>query len=207
VIDIVNHPFDNGNVPDQDVIPHSIRGAWRRPYRALTSGYSAEDVGRTVTRALVASIRKEGGMPWAPVLAAGIEQSRAAGSREPWEAARRQALRRSGGVAGLRLALEQAEGLLADETGRPATDAETALVMTTLEREVEARVLAPARRELVERLGGYEAEQEYEHSVLDYVPIQQIADSVIQHRDGKGLRAPRQSRRKSTAELLEEPLK
>ena len=145
-------------------------------------------------------------MPWVPVLAAGIEQSLATGSRGPWEAARRQTLRRSGGGAGLRLALEQAEGLLANEPARPATDAETALVITTLEREVEARVLAPARSELVERLGGYEAEQEYEHAVLDHVPIQQIADSVIRHRDGKGLRAPRQSRRKSTAELLEEPL-
>ena len=144
-------------------------------------------------------------MPWVPVLAGGIEQSLATGSRKPWEAARRQALRGSGGGAGLRLALEQAEGLLAAEPGRRATDAETALVMTTLEREVEARVLAPARSELVERLGGYEAEQEYEQSVLHHVPIQQIADRVIRHRDGKGLRAP-QSRRKSTEELMDEPL-
>lgn len=193
-------------MPDQDVIPRSVRGTWRQPYRALAGGYSAEEVGRAVTKALVASVRKDGGMPWVPVLAAGIEQSLATGSREPWRAARRQALRGSAGGAGLRLALEQAEGLLADETDSHAIDAETALVMNTLERVVEARVLAPARSELVERLGGYEAEQAYEHSVLHHVPIQQIADSVIRHPDGNGLRAPRQGRRKSTAELLHQPL-
>ena len=193
-------------MPDQDVIPRSVRGGWRQPYRAMAGGYSAEEVGRSLTKALVASIRKEGGMPWAKVLGDGIEQSRATGSREPWEAARRLALRRSGGAASLRLALEEAEGLLAGAPARHATTAETALVITTLEREVEARVLAPARSELVERLGGYEAEQDYEHSVLGHVPIEQIADSVIRHREGKGLRAPRQGRTKSTAELLEEPL-
>lgn len=193
-------------MPDQDVIPRSVRGPWRQPFRALAGGRAVEDVAHTVTTAVVASIRAEGGMPWAHGLSTGLERSLASGSRLDWELARSEALAQSGGRAGLRLALEQGEVILADPAGRMATDAETALVMGTVERTVQARVLAPARAEMVNRLGDYASEQRYERAVLDQVPVRQIAEGVIRHPDGKGLRAPSRRGKGSTAELLDKPL-
>lgn len=194
-------------MPDKDVIPRSVRGSWRPAYRALSSGRAAADVGRFVTKAVVSAVRRGGGMPWVPTLSAGLERSIATGCRLPWDEARGQALRAAGGNPALRIALEEGEAILANPSLEGiATDAETALVTRTLERTITARVLAPARGGLVDKLGGVDSEQSYERAVIASVPIDEIAARVLRHPDGTGLRAPVAHRKQSTADLLDEPI-
>lgn len=191
-------------VPDQDVIPRGVRGSWRTPFRALAEQRSADEVSRLLTPAIVETVRREGGMPWVATLAGGLQRSIQDGDRGAWEAAQGQALSAAPASPSLRLAVEAGEGMFANP-GLPG-DSETTLVERTLQRMTQARLFAPARGELVSRMGDHSAEQAYEEAVLRVVPLHEIAERVRRHPDGQGLRAPSSGSRRSIAELLDEPI-
>ena len=190
-------------VPDLDIIPRGVRGGWRVPYRAMVAGRDAHDVAQLLTPAIVAAVRQDGGWPWLAPLAGAIQHGLGHGDRSAWIVASAQVRSRSPDRLAVPLAIEEGDALLS--CADPHENVECALATRVLERLARARLLAPARAQLIDRFGDFAAEQEFEETVLRDVPVQDIVSRIRRHPDGRGLRAPRSAIRKPTAETLDEP--
>lgn len=202
-------------VPDGDIFCRVAAPGWTRPVRQLYSGGSAEEVTRAILHALARSLRDRGGIPALPGLSR-VVQELADGQLSPDRAFQHvRAIEvemvgnrhcRVAAEAARQMIVEMAAGVLS------AIDATILVPERVCTALVAHHVFERGGPELADRRFGSETElHEFQQDCWRRLApgIVKLSEKLAQQPTGEGLRAPsvmRRQRRKTTAELLEEPL-
>jgi hypothetical protein len=198
-------------MPDNDHVPKTVSGAWRRPARAAIGGYSPESVGLGARTALARSVREASPAPLRP-LAESLQWTAATGDLTGWEQAKRDYCHACGNAALAAAVVAQAEVLLetdgASLAGRTSSDVAREFGEAGLRRYADGRLwptgMAPM---LLERTDMSAADvRRYQGECLDHAGIDHVVEHLTEN-PGADVRAePRPRRSRTTAEMLEEEL-
>lgn len=192
-------------MPDDDKLPRSLSGRWRRVLKAIQAGEPQADIAYHVARATADTLRRVGGIPSLSALGAQVHQAAIDASAQPGGLARRRDLPAH---VPTRLACRAVDVLSAVMKDRLAlTSPDSAALL--LARRVVADVayafgldrMAPVL--LADGYGHTELRRQFDN-LAQSNPLGDLAKRLIAHPDAVGLRAPGQPRTKlATADLLD----
>lgn len=198
-------------MPDNDHVPKTVSGAWRKPARAAIGGYGPESVGLGARTALAQSVRNASPAPLRP-LAESLQWAAATGDLAGWEQAKREYDHACGDAAMAAAVLAQADALLETDGASLAsrTSAEVAreFGVVGFRRYADGRLwptsMVPM---LLERTDMSAAGvRHYQEECLDHAGIDHVVEHLTEN-PGADVRAePRPRRSTTTAEMLEEEL-
>lgn len=192
-------------MPDDDRLPRSLTGRWRRIMKAFQAGEPPEDIAYHVARATADTLRRTHGITDLPALGVQLQQAAADGLSGNGRADSPRVLPTR--VPG-RLARQAADALSAVMRDRLAlTSPESAALI--LARRVVADVAYSFGLDRMAPFlvaGGHNAAELHRQfeSLAQSNPLGELARRLLAHPDGKGLRAPGRRRpRLATADLME----
>lgn len=191
-------------MPDDDRMPRSLSGRWRRVLKAFQAGEPQDAIAYHVARATAETLRRTHGIPELPELGAQLHKAAVAGSADPTG-------NRSQGLPAhipTRLARRAAEMLAAVMKDRLALTSPDEATLTLARRVVAdvAYAFGLDRMAPVLMASGYspvELRSSFEN-ITRSNPLGELAKRLLDHPDASGLRAPGQWRPKSgTADLMD----
>lgn len=198
-------------MPDLDKVERKLPPAWRAPYRLVKGNHPLEVVARAVLKVLSETLRREGGIPWLPDLAM-VVQERDAGlldDRSLSAVAReleQQMTTRIGHLALSALLRPEVSGSAGVLLGRP----DQRLAEGLLCRMVESILFSQQRDYLIGKRFRSRADAiAFETQLLAMLRphFSNLARRLVGNPSADRLRAPSfPVARKSTAELLDQPL-
>jgi hypothetical protein len=194
-------------VPDNDFIPRGVRGAWRKPYRAIIDGEDPAVIGSLLTQA-VAGFLRENPCSGTATLALELHESAAADDGQRLRRAIEAFYDQAGRSPMARRYAEEAEVLFSVERLSVAATTDdqvvTMLGRQVMERLADAFLFSRSRDLLMERrFETLSDEREFERSCQQAAEYEVLAARQAQHPDGVGLRAPSR-RRRTIAEILDQ---
>jgi hypothetical protein len=191
-------------MPDDDRMPRSLSGRWRRVLKAFQAGEPQDAIAYHVARATAETLRRTHGIPELPELGAQQHKAAVAGSADATGD-------RSMGLPAhipTRLARRAAEMLAAVMKDRLALTSPDEATLTLARRVVAdvAYAFGLDRMAPVLMASGYspvELRSSFEN-ITRSNPLGELAKRLLYHPDASGLRAPGQRRPKSaTADLMD----
>jgi hypothetical protein len=191
-------------MPDDDRMPRSLSGRWRRVLKAFQAGEPQDAIAYHVARATAETLRRTHGIPELPELGAQLHKAAVVGSADA-------AGDRSRGLPAhipTRLARRAAEMLAAVMKDRLALTSPDEASLTLARRVVAdvAYAFGLDRMAPVLMASGYspvELRSSFEN-ITRSNPLGELAKRLLDHPDASGLRAPGQRRPKSaTADLMD----
>ena len=202
-------------MPDLDIIERSAKRGWHGATRMYAGGAaSAVEMRRPILKALAKSLRDSGGLPGLVDLSTIVQQvctgdlSTLAAIREV-----RSVKRECGGHLHTRVAAEAVATLIVEVHQESTTIIEptTTVAERFLWGLVDHHLFGRARPYLVgQRFADYEAALQEENACKSSLApyVRELAGRLVRDPTAKDLRAPsvRGSHRRSTAELLNEPI-
>jgi hypothetical protein len=190
-------------MPDDDKLPRSLSGRWRRVLKAFQAGESQEAIEHHVAKATAETLRRAHGIPELPALGAQMYLAAAPGYGADSSSRRVLPIH-----VPTRLARQAVDALSAVMKERLVlTSPETAAQL--LARRVVADVayafgldrMAPVL--MGDGFDPVELRRRFE-GIAQSNPLGELAKRLLAHPDGSGLRAPGQRRPKlATAELMD----
>lgn len=182
---------------------------WRRPYRLAKGDASAALVASEATKALAATLRRTGGCPGLPALAAVVARAVRRPDDDAWRGEAERVVRSVGGHKHSRLAHEIAEGLIETDAARLVllTDAAIGAEVATalLRRLALSYAFGPIQPVLIaERFGSAADAIAFEAECLASMNLEPIAAQLLRSPSGERLRAParREGRKRPLQELV-----
>jgi hypothetical protein len=192
-------------MPDDDRFPRGVRSQYRRSCELVLALDEPARVGWQLTHDIAAALRKDGGLP---------------GALQLGQAARDAALYDAGSLAEpadrfvddagrsslARAVRDEAHVALSRRPGdlREMSDSQATreLLRPAIGREAVAQVFSRAFNDLVDAFGSPQAADAYVRDCLASTNLDGLADAVMRHPDGHGLRSPATSYRPPTTEDL-----
>ncbi len=163
--------------------------------------------------ALADTLRRAGGCPGLGAIAEAAERGRAATAVTDVQLAGQVALRKVRGMPAqqhVQAALDSARSLVStgDLDGLRGEQVQRRVAMSFLERLIRANLLDRITPKLMQQPGrSLDDLVPYMDHCIDQADLQALADRLLAHEDGRGLRAPsRRGPRRSTRELLNTPM-
>lgn len=199
-------------MPDLDRVERTLPPAWRPAYKLVKGGQPIEEVARAVVKVAARTLREKGGAPELDVLAKVLQQ-RDAGrldDRSLAAAANRleqKMLTRNGKLMAAALLRPDVSGPTSFILGPP----DERLAQGLLERMVENVLLSQQRDYLIgKRFASRQEAIAFETELMALLrpPFAKLGRRLVKDSSAKRLRAPSFAsvRRKSTKELLDQPL-
>jgi hypothetical protein len=192
-------------VPDDDKLPRSLSGRWRRVLKALQAGEPQDDIAYHVARATAESLRRMHGVPELPNLGVRLYQvvtggadcpdakpgSPASPSHVPTKLARRA-------VDVLSIVMKDRLALISPDS---ASQALARRVVADVAHAFGLDRMAPLL--LASGYDNGELRRQYEN-LAHSNPLGELARRLLAHPDGTGLRAPGRPRPKlATSDLMD----
>lgn len=198
-------------MPDNDLVPSLLARPWRQPFRAALEGSSMQEVGDEIRLALAAALRQHGGCPGLEQLAYAARYAAVYADLPAWDRARQRFLDINGRQVLAQIMAREGDALLgasADEL-RAMRDEEACRRLTVggLKRWVDECMWGRARDLLLETYDTYDRARAFERAATDSASLPGMAERLLAHPTGDGLRAPaRALKPRETASLLYEEL-
>jgi len=200
-------------MPDLDKIERNLHPAWRPVYKLVKGGQPLEEVARALLKGLARLLREEGGVPGLPNFVHALQEhdARRLDDRSFDEVVTKieRRMEESGNSrllarAALRPAVSSFKRLL---QGPPAER----LLQTFLKLKIESELFARQRGYLVgKRFTSRAEEVAFETMLLGSIQpeLEVLAKRLISDPKAERLKAPsrRRTRKKTTEELIDEPL-
>jgi len=198
-------------MPDNDLVPRRLLRPWRQPFRAALEGDKAAEVGDEVRLALAAALRDNGGCPGLEQLGRAARYVAVFGDLPAWEQASRRFLDLNGRGVLAQIMVREGDALLGGHVDelRAMRDQEACqrLAIGGLERWVDERMWGRARDLLLEQYEDFSRTRAFERAATAHASIEEIADRLLAHPTGDGLRAPNRAvKARETVSLLYEEL-
>ena len=197
-------------MPDRDIMYSKLVPCWRRPYRLAKGDASAALVASEADKALAATLRRTGGCPGLPALAAVVARAVRRPGDDTWRGEAERVVRSVGGHKHSRLAQEVAEGLIEADVARltQLTDdaIETEVAKAVLRRLALSYAFGPIQPVLIaERFGSAADAIAFEAECLASMNLEPIAAQLLRSPSGEKLRAParRAGRKRPLRELVQ----
>jgi hypothetical protein len=200
-------------MPDLDRIERKLHPAWLAAYRLIKGGQPLEEIARALLQGLARVLREEGGVPGLPEFVHALQEH---------DAGRLDDRRFDAVVTNIERRMEESGSgkLLARATLRPAVSSFKALLQgppaerllqTFLKLKVESELFARQRDYLIgKRFSSRSEEVAFETRLLGSIQpqLEVLAKRLSSDLKAERLKAPsrRRKRKKTTEELIDEPL-
>ena len=202
-------------MPDLDMIDRASAPGWHKPYRLLKNeGATPAEIGRALIHSLCRSLRRYGGVPRLDSIVAVVEGVRQ-GQCTVAEAFRRlRAIEQAAdGHRHTRVAVRAAHRMIAEigQGGQFDHDSARAVADRFCRESIDHHLFGRVRPDLIgERFASHDEAVACEHACMETATpyVARVAEVLALAPRATRLRAPRMPglARRSTAELLDEPL-
>jgi hypothetical protein len=192
-------------MPDDDRLPRSLTGRWRRVLKAFQAGEPHEDIAYHVARATADTLRRTHGIPDLPVLGILLQQAAADGPSNGGSADSPRALPTRVPARLARQAADVLSAVMRDRLALTSPDSAALILARRVVADI-AYSFGLDRMAPVLVAGGHSpAELHRQFEMLAHSnPLGELARRLLAHPDAEGLRAPARRRPKlATADLMD----
>ena len=194
-------------MPDNDRFPRSLGRRWRKPFRLAMAVDAPEHVATEMTAAMAGLLRDTGGCPGTKQLAVQLRDIALYGEGDG-----QQILAEFRAQAGRSLLAEkicdEAEVFLETRASLAQVmtddDVRHSVVEGGLSRLADAEMFSRGHDQLFDKHGSLRAVTDYKDGCLERMQLGGLADSLVAHPDGDGVRAPARKNVPETTDLLNE---